>query len=96
MVEQKVTRRYVSQVSKKSMIVSNNTSLQADKLNVWVTFWQGRKSGNNVGLKYFKNPGKSSDVAADIGKAAPMRNFTALAATAPEVSRFNYKNKGVY
>ena len=54
------------------------------------------KAAKNVGKKILKNPGRTLEIAANIGTAAASKNPKLIAATAPDSIKFVHQGKGLY
>ena len=77
----------------KSLIVSDQT-IQAEGLG---DFFRGiGKAAKSVGKKILNNPGRSLELAANIGTAAASKNLRMIAATAPDIIKFVHQGKGLY
>ena len=53
-------------------------------------------AAKNVGKKILNNPGRALEIAANIATAAASKNPKLIAATAPEVIKFEHQGKGLY
>ena len=77
----------------KSLIVSDQT-IQAEGLG---DFFRGiGKTAKSVGKKILNNPGRTLELAANIGTAAASKNPKLIAATAPDIIKFVHQGKGLY
>ena len=77
----------------KSLIVSDRT-VDAEGLGDF--FKHLGSAVKNVGKKILNNPGRSLEIAANIGTAAASKNPRMIAATAPDVIKFVHQGKGLY
>ena len=77
----------------KSMIVFDQTIL-AQGLSDF--FKHLRKTAKNVGKKILNTPGRALESSANIGSAAASKNPKLIAATVPDVIKFNHQGKGLY
>ena len=75
------------------MIVSDQT-IQAEGLGDF--FKHLGKAAKNVEKKILSNPGRASEIAANIGTAAASKNPKLIAATAPDIIKFVHQGKGLY
>ena len=76
----------------KSLIVSDQT-IAAEGLGDF--FKHIGKAAKNVGKKIFNNPGRASELAANIGTAAASKNPKLIAATAPDIIKIVHEGKGL-
>ena len=51
------------------------------------------RAAKNIGKKSFKNPGRARELAANTGTAAASENPKLIAATAPDIIKFDHQGK---
>ena len=77
----------------KSLIVSDQTINREGLGNFFKHLGSAAK---NVGKKILNNPGRTLELAANIGTAAASKNPKLIAATAPDIIKFAHQGKGLY
>ena len=77
----------------KSLIVSERT-IEGERLGDF--FKHLASAAKNVGKKILNNPARALEIAANIGTAAASKNPRLIAATAPDVIKFEHQGKGLY
>ena len=93
-ITRKTIKRYLNYCKRnKSLIVSDQT-INGEGLGDF--FKHLGKAAKNVGKKILNNPGRTLEIAANIGTAAASKNPKLIAATAPEVIKFVHQGKGLY